>query len=102
MSESSFLRYNKQWQQQQQQYNQYDLPFMQGWGNWFNTMVLVVLLAIFVENEPPYSTGRLNNVWRISYAIGLVPIIVMLVWRIFFLRVSQHMLLLRALHKFLQ
>lgn len=61
---------------------------MQGWGNWFNTMVLVVLLACFHENKAPYQTSHLNDVWRISYAIGLVPIITMLMWRIFFLRES--------------
>ncbi|KAL0027711.1 hypothetical protein WJX79_010856 [Trebouxia sp. C0005] len=61
---------------------------MQGWGNWFNTMVLVVLLACFHENKSPYHTSHLNDVWRISYAIGLVPIITMLMWRIFFLRES--------------
>ncbi len=63
--------------------------WLQGWGNWFNTMVLVVLLACFHENKAPYQTSHLNDVWRISYAIGLVPIITMLVWRIFFLRVSR-------------
>ncbi|KAA6426474.1 MAG: proton phosphate symporter [Trebouxia sp. A1-2] len=39
---------------------------MQGWGNWFNTMVLVVLLACFHENKSPYHTSHLNDVWRIS------------------------------------
>jgi len=52
-------------------------------------MVLVVLLACFHENKAPYQTSHLNDVWRISYAIGLMPIITMLLWRIFFLRVSH-------------
>lgn len=64
---------------------------MQGWGNWFNTMVLVVLLAAFGETKAPYNTKQLGDVWRISYAIGLIPIIIMLVWRVFFLRVSSYL-----------
>lgn len=61
---------------------------MQGWGNWFNTMILVVLLAAFGETKAPYNTKQLGDVWRISYGIGLIPIIIMLVWRVFFLRES--------------
>lgn len=64
---------------------------LQGWGNWFNTMVLVVLLAAFGENAAPYNTKQLGDVWRISYGIGLIPIITMLVWRVFFLRVSHYL-----------
>ena len=62
---------------------------LQGWGNWFNTMILVVLLAAFGETKAPYNTKQLGDVWRISYGIGLIPIIIMLVWRVFFLRVSN-------------
>ena len=62
---------------------------IQGWGNWFNTMVLVVLLAAFGENKAPYNQKQLGDVWRISYGIGLIPIIIMLVWRVFFLRVRN-------------
>ena len=61
---------------------------LQGWGNWFNTMILVLLLACFGQSAAPYQANRLNDIWRISYAVGIAPIITMLVWRIFFLRVS--------------
>ena len=65
------------------------IALLQGWGNWFNTMVLVVLLAAFGETKTPYDTKQLDDVWRISYGIGLIPIIIMLVWRVFFLRGSS-------------
>lgn len=54
-------------------------------------MVLVVLLAAFGETQAPYNQKQLGDVWRISYGIGLIPIIIMLVWRVFFLRVSRQL-----------
>ena len=51
-------------------------------------MILVLLLACFGQKAAPYQPSRLNDIWRISYAVGIAPIITMLVWRIFFLRVS--------------
>lgn len=62
---------------------------MQGWGNLFNTMVLIILMAAFDQYGPDYSDHRLNLVWRLSYGIGLIPIFFMLLWRIFKLQESK-------------
>ena len=60
---------------------------MQGWGNLVNTLVLVILMAAFNQYNPPYSYNSLNIVWRLSYALGLIPLIFMCIWRIWFLKV---------------
>ena len=40
---------------------------MQGWGNLFNTMVLVILMAAFGQYGKPYDPDSLSLVWRLSY-----------------------------------
>jgi hypothetical protein len=45
-----------------------------GWGNWTNTLVLVVLLAIFGQTAAPYDGEQLELIWRLSFVLGLAPI----------------------------
>lgn len=66
---------------------------MQGLGNFTNTAVLCVLLAVYSSTKPNnrthlYTPWRLSGVWRTAYAIGIIPIMYMLYYRIFRLRES--------------
>ena len=49
-----------------------------GWGNWVNTLVLVILLALFGQFGPVYDADQLEIVWRLSFILGLAPIVVRL------------------------
>ncbi|KAK9812798.1 hypothetical protein WJX72_004025 [[Myrmecia] bisecta] len=67
---------------------------MQGWGNFINTIVLIILLCIFGENHKatatnPYNQSDLGAVWRLSFGIGLIPVTLMLLYRIFRLPESK-------------
>lgn len=61
---------------------------MQGWGNLVNTMILVILMAAFGQYDKPYNKTSLEWVWRLSYGLGLVPLVFMTIWRIWFLKES--------------
>lgn len=61
---------------------------MQGWGNLVNTMVIAILMAIFGQTQYPYNNTSLEIVWRLSYALGLIPLCFILYWRIFRLKES--------------
>ncbi|KAG2425952.1 hypothetical protein HXX76_013325 [Chlamydomonas incerta] len=61
---------------------------MQGWGNLINTAVIIAIMAGFHQYHPPYSSYALEVTWRLSYAIGLIPLISILLYRIFHLRES--------------
>lgn len=62
---------------------------MQGWGNWFNTAVLALLLVAWGQTSPAdYDLNSLEKVWRTSFALGLVPVVAMLGWRLFKLEES--------------
>ena len=50
---------------------------MQGWGNLVNTLVLVILMAAFGQTSSTYNTTSLKWVWRLSYGIGLIPLVFM-------------------------
>ena len=83
---------------------------MQGWGNLVNTIVILSLLSMFGQTGSPTAYGgttakaggkyydplALSAVWRLSYFIGLLPIIFMLFWRIFMLRESAVFVAKRA------
>ena len=61
---------------------------MQGWGNFVNTLVIAILLAIFGQTGAPYNEKSLEVVWRLSYALGLIPLVFIFCWRIWVLRES--------------
>jgi len=61
---------------------------MQGWGNLTNTLVIAILLAIFGQTGTPYNDTSLEVVWRLSYALGLIPLLFIFCWRIWVLRES--------------
>jgi hypothetical protein len=69
---------------------------MQGLGNFTNVAVLCILMCAFDVTGPtyprnkqnPYSAPRLSGVWRTSFAVGFIPILFMLYYRVFRLRES--------------
>ena len=61
---------------------------MQGVGNLANTLVITILMACFSQFHSPYNAKSLEVVWRLSYAIGLIPLGFILYWRIFVLKES--------------
>ncbi|GIL71055.1 hypothetical protein Vretifemale_1695 [Volvox reticuliferus] len=61
---------------------------MQGWGNLVNTAVIIAIMAGFQQYGPKYDSYALEVSWRLSYAIGLIPLISILLYRIFRLRES--------------
>ena len=65
------------------------MPVLQGWGNTINTMVLVILMAAFGQYHKPYNTKSLEIVWRLSYALGCIPLVFMVIWRVFILKESN-------------
>lgn len=65
---------------------------MQGWGNFVNTCVILVLLTAFGQTAADsklLSKDLLDLTWRLSFVVGLVPITFMLVYRLFFLQESK-------------
>ncbi len=62
---------------------------MQGWGNILNLAVLLFFLGVQGQTGPQYSFRALSITWRMQYALGLLPIIFMLVYRIFYLKESS-------------
>lgn len=64
---------------------------MQGWGNVVNTAVLCAFLAALGQTgDPrPYSAGALTAVWRLSFAVGLAPLAVMLAYRLLYVKESE-------------
>ena len=63
---------------------------VQGVGNFVNTGVLLLLLCVFnVTSIADQQTHpkRLEGVWRTSFGLGLIPIVLILLYRIFVLRV---------------
>lgn len=60
----------------------------QGWGNILNLAVLLFFLGVQGQTGPLYSFTALSVTWRMQYALGLLPIIFMLVYRIFYLKES--------------
>ncbi len=61
---------------------------MQGWGNILNLSVLLFFLAVQGQTGPDYSFRALSVTWRMQYALGLLPIMYMLAYRIFYLKES--------------
>ena len=69
----------------------------QGWGNILNLAVLLFFLAVQGQTGPDYSFRALSVTWRMQYALGLLPIMYMLAYRIFYLKESAiWQVLLRA------
>jgi hypothetical protein len=62
---------------------------MQGWGNILNLAVLLFFLGVQGQTGPQYSFRALSITWRMQYALGLLPIIFMLVYRVFYLKESS-------------
>ncbi len=61
---------------------------VQGWGNILNLSVLLFFLAVQGQTGPDYSFRALSVTWRMQYALGLLPIMYMLAYRIFYLKES--------------
>eukprot|EP00934_Nitzschia_sp_Nitz4_P001763 Nitzschia sp. Nitz4//scaffold6_size259037//53920//55899//NITZ4_001052-RA/size259037-augustus-gene-0.284-mRNA-1//1//CDS//3329556827//1763//frame0 len=61
---------------------------MQGMGIWFNSMVLSLLLLLFRQDQDEYSDGALYAIWRVSYLIGALVLLGVLVSRILYLEES--------------
>ena len=61
---------------------------MQGWGNILNLAVLLFFLGVQGQTGPQYSFQALSITWRMQYALGLLPIIFMLLYRILYLKES--------------
>ncbi|GFR43042.1 hypothetical protein Agub_g4047 [Astrephomene gubernaculifera] len=61
---------------------------MQGWGNLVNTAVIIAIMAGFHQYGAPYNKHDLEVTWRLSYAIGLIPLVGIMLYRIFRLRES--------------
>jgi hypothetical protein len=61
---------------------------VQGWGNILNLAVLLFFLGVQGQTGPDYSFTALSVTWRMQYALGLLPIIFMLAYRIFYLKES--------------
>eukprot|EP00884_Botryococcus_braunii_P017220 jgi/Botrbrau1/4181/Bobra.0192s0041.1 len=65
---------------------------MQGWGNFVNTCVILIFLTAF--GQTAVRTDKLDKklldlTWRLSFVVGLVPVVFMLIYRVFFLRESK-------------
>lgn len=61
----------------------------QGWGNFINTAIICILLAIFGQTGKNYNNRSLEAVWRLSFGLGLIPVTGMLIYRLFFLQESK-------------
>lgn len=61
-----------------------------GVGNFCNTGILLILLAIFnvtsVANQKAHK-NRLGGVWRTAFGIGIIPIVLILFYRVVYLKV---------------
>lgn len=58
---------------------------MQGWGQFFNQIILILLLLIFHHGSgnPPYSKLTVQWVYRVSFAIPAVGTLWLVYWRTF-------------------
>ena len=65
-----------------------EVLYVQGWGNILNLSVLLFFLAVQGQTGPDYSFRALSVTWRMQYALGLLPIMYMLAYRIFCLKES--------------
>lgn len=54
-----------------------------------NLAVLLFFLGVQGQTGPQYSFTALSVTWRMQYALGLLPIIFMLAYRIFYLKESS-------------
>ena len=64
---------------------------LQGVGNFVNTGLLLILLCVFgVTGTASQKShpNRLGGVWRTAFGLGLIPIVLILFYRIVYLRVS--------------
>lgn len=67
----------------------------QGLGNFVNVAVLLILMVCFdtyhpINHKKPvsYHAKRLEGVWRVSFALGSIPLLFMIYYRVFRLRES--------------
>lgn len=66
--------------------------FLTGVGNFMNTGVLLILLCVFnvytVSDQKKHSE-RLGGVWRLAFGLGLIPIVLIWLYRVFILKASR-------------
>jgi len=61
---------------------------MQGWGAVVNTIVIIIIMAAANQYGHPYNDTSLEVVWRLSYGLGIIPLLFIFFWRIWVLRES--------------
>ncbi|KAK3061877.1 hypothetical protein LTR53_019612, partial [Teratosphaeriaceae sp. CCFEE 6253] len=60
---------------------------MQGWGQWWNQVILIVLLLIFHSGaSPPYSRVVAQWTYRVSFAIPAVGTLWLVYYRVYKMR----------------
>jgi hypothetical protein len=64
---------------------------MQGWGQFFNQVILILLLLIFHHGSgsPPYSTVAAQYTYRVSFAIPAVGTLWLVYYRVYKMRAAS-------------
>jgi MFS family permease len=62
---------------------------MQGWGNWVNTLLIMLMLLGQSCTGTTCSLGSLELVWRLQYAIGALFLLVLMAGRLLLLKESE-------------
>ena len=63
---------------------------LQGWGNFINVGVLLILLCICdVQSSSKQNShpNRLGTVWRLAFGLGIIPVVFIILYRIIVLKV---------------
>jgi MFS family permease len=62
---------------------------MQGWGNWVNTLLIMLMLLGQSCTGAACSSGSLELIWRLQYGIGAVFLLVLMIGRFVYLKESE-------------
>ena len=66
------------------------MMLLQGWGQFLNLAVLMLLLLIFNSSgNPPYSRGAAGATWRVSFALLIPLVLYVIYYRIYILKELQ-------------
>ncbi len=61
----------------------------QGWGNFINTLVIIILMAILGATGASISQHDADLTWRLQFVVGTVIILCVSIYRILYLEESQ-------------
>ena len=61
----------------------------QGLGSLINTLILLGLIVVLGQVDTTYDPYLLDIVWRSSYGIGTLLLLMLLIWRVLFLEESE-------------